>query len=34
MRFLVVLAFLAVGVLIVRSRSRVEVWHVAADQPA
>jgi hypothetical protein len=29
----VVLAALTVGLLIVRSRNRVEVWHVAADQP-
>jgi hypothetical protein len=29
----VVLTALAVGVLVIRSRTRVEVWHVAADQP-
>jgi hypothetical protein len=29
----VVLAILVAGVLVIRSRTRVEVWHVAADQP-
>jgi hypothetical protein len=33
MRILVVLVLLVAGALIVRSRGRVEVWHVAADQP-
>jgi hypothetical protein len=33
-RFVVVLAVLAAGLLIIRSRNRVEVWHVAADQPS
>ncbi len=31
-RFSVVLAVLVAAVLIIRSRNRVEVWHVAADQ--
>jgi hypothetical protein len=30
----VVLALLVAGVLIVKSRKRLEVWHVAADQPS
>jgi hypothetical protein len=30
----VVLALLVAGVLIVKSRNRLEVWHVAADQPS
>jgi hypothetical protein len=29
----VVLAVLVAAAVIVRSRNRVEVWHVAADQP-
>jgi hypothetical protein len=33
-RLFVVLAVLVAGVLIIRSRNRVEVWHVAADQPS
>ncbi len=28
------LAILVAGALIIRSRNRVEVWHVAADQPS
>jgi hypothetical protein len=32
-RLFVVLAVLVAGVVIIRSRSRVEVWHAAADQP-
>jgi hypothetical protein len=28
-----VLATLVAGVLVIRARRRVEVWHVAADQP-
>jgi hypothetical protein len=30
---LVVVAAIAVAVVAIRSRNRVEVWHVAADQP-
>jgi hypothetical protein len=30
----VVLAILVAGVVVIRSRTRVEVWHVAADQSA
>jgi hypothetical protein len=30
----VVLALLLAGAVIVRSRNRPEVWHVAADQPS
>jgi hypothetical protein len=33
-RVFVVLALLVAGVLVVRSRHRVDVWHVAADQPS
>jgi hypothetical protein len=33
-RLFVVLAVLVAGVVIVRSRNRVEVWHAAADQPS
>ncbi|CAN5808691.1 hypothetical protein BH09ACT7_BH09ACT7_34170 [soil metagenome] len=31
-RLFIVLALLAAGAAVVRSRQRVEVWHVAADQ--
>jgi hypothetical protein len=31
-RLAVFLALLAVGALVLRSRQRVEIWHVAADQ--
>jgi hypothetical protein len=31
-RVLIVSALLAAGALVLRSRQRVEVWHVAADQ--
>jgi hypothetical protein len=31
-RLVVFLALLAAGALVLRSRQRVEVWHVAADQ--
>jgi hypothetical protein len=31
-RLFVFLALLAAGALVLRSRQRVEVWHVAADQ--
>ena len=34
MRLLLVLAAAAVAVIVWRSRQGVEVWHVAADQPA
>jgi len=30
----VVLALLVAAVVVVKSRNRVEVWHVAADQPS
>jgi hypothetical protein len=33
-RLLVVLALLTAGALVLRSRQRVEVWHVAADETA
>lgn len=33
MRRLVVLTILVAGVLVIRSRSRGEVWHVAPEQP-
>ena len=33
MRLFTVLVILAAGALIIRSRTRVEEWHVAADQP-
>jgi hypothetical protein len=33
-RVFVVLAVVFAGALIIRSRNRVEVWHVAADQPS
>jgi hypothetical protein len=33
-RLVFLLALLAIGVVAVRARRRVEVWHVAADQPA
>ena len=33
-RLLVLLAVLAAGALVLRSRQRVEVWHVAADETA
>ncbi|MDT5009590.1 MAG: hypothetical protein QOH57_1207 [Mycobacterium sp.] len=33
MRLAALLGVLAVAVLIVRSRRRDEVWHVAADEP-
>jgi hypothetical protein len=32
-KVVVVLVILAAGVLIARSRNRVEVWHVAAEGP-
>ncbi len=34
MRLVLVLAAAAVAVIVWRSRHGVEVWHVAADQPA
>jgi hypothetical protein len=34
MRLIVMLAAVAVVVMIVRSRRAVEVWHMAADEPA
>jgi len=33
-RLALLLLVLAAGVVVLRSRRRVEVWHVAADQPA
>jgi hypothetical protein len=33
-KLFVVLAVVVAGALIIRSRSRVEVWHAAADQPS
>jgi hypothetical protein len=33
MRSLVVLTILVAGALVIRSRSRGEVWHVADEQP-
>ena len=34
MRLALLLAAVAVAVLVLRSRCRGEVWHVAADQPS
>jgi len=33
-RLFVVLAIVVAGALVIRSRNRIEVWHVAADQPS
>ncbi len=34
MRLVLLVAAVALGVLVVRSRRGVEVWHAAADQPS